>query len=108
MIKIVLYSTYNIAFGEILSLEKAKSFSQITLDDDFIVRDNKPDVLRIIYSKGDVDLEEIKIGNQVIWLTGKLYFSVLYQSDDENRRLESVNGEIPFQEKMIMDTMTYF
>ena len=24
-------------------IERAKSFSQITLDDDFIVRDNKPD-----------------------------------------------------------------
>jgi len=85
-------------------VEKEKEFMQMTLDDDYIVRDNKPDVLRIIYAKGQTVLEDIKIGNQVVWLTGKLYFCVLYQSDDENRRLESVNGEIPFQEKVIMDT----
>ncbi len=85
-------------------VEKEKEFMQMTLDDDYIVRDNKPDVLRIIYAKGNTVLEDIKIGNQVVWLTGKLYFSVLYQSDDENHRLESVNGEIPFQEKVIMDT----
>lgn len=85
-------------------VEREKEFMQLTLDDDYIVRDNKPDVIRIIYSKGNVILEDIKIGNQVVWLTGKLYFATLYQSDDENRRLESVNGEIPFQEKLMMDT----
>ena len=84
-------------------VENGKEFVQLTLDDDYIVRDNRPDVLRIIYAKGSVSLEDIKAGNQVVWLTGKLYFSTLYQSDDENRRLESVNGEIPFQEKIIMD-----
>ena len=84
-------------------VEKEKEFVQVTLDDDYIVRDNKPDVLRVIYEKGNVEVEDIKVGNQVVWLTGKLYFSVLYQSDDENRRLESVSGEIPFQEKIMME-----
>jgi len=83
--------------------QQARAFTQITLDDDYIVRDNKPDVLRVIYTKGDVVLEDIKEGNQVIWITGKLRFSSLYQSDDENRRLESVTGDIPFQEKLVMD-----
>ncbi|MBQ8518120.1 MAG: DUF3794 domain-containing protein [Agathobacter sp.] len=84
-------------------IEKAKSFSQITMDDDYIVRDNKPDVVRVIYSKGNVLVEDVKAGNQGLWITGKLHFSVLYQSDDENHRLESVNGEVPFQEKIVMD-----
>ena len=84
-------------------VENAKAFTQVTLDDDFIVRDNKPDVVRVIYSKGDVYLEDVKNGNQVVWVTGKLRFSTLYLSDDEERRLESVSGEIPFQEKLVMD-----
>ena len=84
-------------------IEGAKSFSQITLDDDFIVRDNKPDVVRVIYSRGDIMVEDTKVGNQVVWISGKLRFSTLYQSDDENHRLESINGEVPFQEKVIMD-----
>lgn len=85
-------------------MEREREFMQITLDDDYIVRDHKPDVVRIIYSKGHIILEDTKIGNQVVWLTGKLYFSTLYQSDDENRRLDSICGEIPFQEKIMMDT----
>lgn len=84
-------------------VENAKAFAQITLDDDYIVRDNKPDVIRIIYSKGDILIEDTKAGNQALWITGKLRFSTLYQSDDENHRLESVVGEIPFQEKLVMD-----
>lgn len=84
-------------------IEKSKSFSQITLDDDFIVRDNKPDVVRVIYSRGDILVEDTKVGNQVLWISGKLRFATLYQSDDENHRLESISGEVPFQEKVIMD-----
>ncbi len=83
--------------------EKGRVFAQITLDDDYIVRDNKPDVVRVIYSKGDVKIEDAKGGNQALWITGKLVFSTLYQSDDENHRLESITGEIPFQEKLVMD-----
>lgn len=84
-------------------IERTKCFSQITLDDDYIVRDNKPDVMRVIYSKGNVLVEDVRAGNQGVWITGKLLFSTLYQSDDENHRLESVNGEVPFQEKILMD-----
>lgn len=82
---------------------KGKAFTQITLDDDYIIRDNKPDVLRVIYTRGDIQQEDTKVGNGNVWITGKLKFSTLYQSDDENYRLESVFGEIPFQEKLVLD-----
>ena len=87
-------------------IEKSKSFSQITLDDNYIIRDNKPDVVRIIYSKGYIRIEEAKAGNQGVWITGKLLFSTLYQSDDGNHRLESINGEVPFQEKIVLDDIS--
>lgn len=82
---------------------KADAFTQITMDDDYIIRDNKPDVLRIIYSRGDVVLEDAKVGNGNVWITGKLQFKSLYQSDESGFRLESVLGEIPFQEKVALD-----
>lgn len=85
------------------SVEKGRAFTQITLDDDFIVKDNKPDVIRTIYTKGDIRLEDTKVGNQVVWITGKLHFSCLYQSDNESRRMDSLEGDIPFQEKLMMD-----
>ena len=84
-------------------VEKGRAFAQITLDDDLIVKDHKPDVIRIIYTKGEIRLEESKAGNKIVWITGKLHFSALYQSDNESRRLDSLEGDLPFQEKLVMD-----
>ena len=82
---------------------KADAFAQITIDDDYIIRDNKPDVLRVIYTRGDVMLEDARVGNGNVWITGKLQFKSLYQSDDSGFRLDSVLGEIPFQEKVVLE-----
>lgn len=82
---------------------KADAFAQITIDDDYIIRDNKPDVLRVIYSRGDVVIEDTRVGNGNVWITGKLLFKSLYQSDDSGFRLDSVIGEIPFQEKVVLE-----
>lgn len=82
---------------------KANAFTQITIDDDYIIRDNKPDVLRVIYSRGDVVLEDVRVGNGNVWVTGKLLFKSLYQSDDSRNCLDSVLGEIPFQEKVVLE-----
>ena len=84
-------------------IENGRAFAQITLDDDFIIKDNKPDVVRTIYTKGDIHIEDTKVGSKMVWVTGKLHFSTLYQSDNENRRLDFVEGDLPFQEKLIMD-----
>ena len=87
-------------------VEKGRAFAQITLDDDYIVKDNKPDVIRTIYSKGEIRFEDTKAGNQAVWITGKLHFSTLYLSDNESRRFDSLEGDIPFQEKLIMDEVS--
>ena len=84
-------------------VEKGRAFAQITLDDDVIVKDHKPDVIRVIYTKGEILLEESKAGNKIVWITGKLHFSTLYQSDNEARRLDSLEGDLPFQEKLVME-----
>lgn len=83
--------------------EKGSASTQITLDDDYIVRDNKPDVVRVIYTRGDVLLEDTKAGNQGIWVTGKLHFVALYQTDDEGCKLDYLEGDVPFQEKLVID-----
>ena len=40
------------------------------------------------------------------WITGKLQFQSLYQSDDAGFGLDSVLGEIPFQEKVVLEEAT--
>ncbi len=86
--------------------EKGRGFSQITLDDDYIIRDNKPDVVKMIHSQGKIVFEESKVTAQAVWINGKLEFAALYRSDDEYSKLEALTGTIPFQEKVAVDGIT--
>lgn len=83
--------------------EKSRAFTQITLDDDYIVKDSKPDVVKVIHTQGNIVFEESRVSNQAVWITGKLEFQMLYRSDDEYNKLEVLDGSVPFQEKIIMD-----
>ncbi len=83
--------------------EKGRAFSQITLDDDYIVPDSRPDVIKIIHTQGNIIFEETRISNQAVWMKGRLDFSVLYRSDQEENKIETTNGSIPFQEKLVID-----
>lgn len=85
------------------SQEKGRAFSQITLEDDYIVPDSKPDVLKVIHTQGSISFEEPKVSNQALWVNGRMNFTVLYRSDNNDWRLESVTGSIPFQEKLLVD-----
>ena len=86
-----------------MSREKGEAVTQITLDDDFNVPDVKPDLMRIIMDKGEIRLDETNITQDHVWLKGVLKFSMLYRSDQDSGRIDSLTGEIPFQESLAMD-----
>lgn len=86
-----------------MNKEKGKAASQITLDDDFNVPDSKPDLIRVIQDKGDIKIDETTITQGHVWLKGTLQFSVLYRSDQEEKKVNCLNGEIPFQESLAID-----
>ena len=82
---------------------KGREYTQITFEDDYIVRDNKPDVGEIICVKGIPVLEEQKVMNGSMWLSGKVTYHMLYQDETEEQGLNLMEGTIPFQEKMNID-----
>ncbi len=86
-----------------MNREKGKASSQITLDDDFNVPDNKPDVLKLIQDKGEIKIEETSLGPGHIWIKGVLKFQLLFRSDLQEQKVSSLSGEIPFQESLNMD-----
>lgn len=91
-----------------MSREKGDAMSQITLDDDFNVPDAKPDVIRIIMDKGEIRLEETNITTDHVWLKGTLKFSMLYRSDQDSGKIDSLTGEIPFQESLVIDGVSEY
>ena len=86
-----------------MNREKGKAVTQVTLDDDFNVPDMKPDLIRIIQDRGELKLDETTITQDHVWLKGVLKFSLLYRSDREDGKINTMNGEIPFQESLAID-----
>jgi len=82
---------------------KTKVNIQLTFDDDFNVPDMKPDIMKIIKEQGNVVLSEVRPMNGKVMLKGGLSFQILYLSENDNRPIHSINGEIPFEEMVHMD-----
>ena len=85
--------------------KKGQAVSLITVDDDFNISDNKPDVVKVIQEKGNIKIEEIKTGTGHIFVKGLLEFQILYKSDQSDMRIAFIEGSIPFQESLSMDAI---
>lgn len=77
---------------------KCKSSLQVTFDDDFNVPDSKPDISKLIKSQGEIKFNDQKINNGKLYANGSLHFQVLYLSDETDRPIHSLSGQIPFDE----------
>ena len=82
---------------------KCKAATQITLEDDIIVSDSKPDVDKLIFDKGSIKVDEVKATDDHVTVKGKLCFSVLYLGDDGERVVHEVDWSIPFEEQIYME-----
>ena len=76
--------------------------NQITLEEDINIPDIKEDIEEILFTKPQVVIEDIKAGEQKIYIRGKLQFSILYKSE-ETGRLCSLLGSIPIDEQLYME-----
>jgi LysM repeat protein len=77
---------------------KGKAINQITLEDDYNVPDSKADVINIIQEQKEIIITEVKAADGHALVRGKLKFKVLYVSDSNEEKIQSLTGEIPFEE----------
>ncbi len=77
---------------------KCRNALRLTVDDDVNVPDNKPDVRAVIWKTGTVRLNEKKLSGGRLYLKGILAYHVLYLSEEEANPVQSVKGELPFDE----------
>ncbi len=85
---------------------KSQAVSQITLEDDLNVPDQKPDVSSLNLEKGTVVIDEIKPGTDYVNVRGRLLFDILYHTKEGGCGLASLEGKIPFEEKINMQNVT--
>lgn len=84
---------------------RADAVSQITLEDDVNIPESKPDVSTLNFEKGTVVIDEVKPGTDHVNVRGRLMFSVLYHTSEEGSSLVTLEGKIPFEEKINMQNV---
>ncbi len=86
-----------------MNYEKGRALSQITMDDDYNLPDYKPDIVKVMKDKGEIRFEEVKASEGHLYVKGMLQFSILYRSDQNEKKIDSLTGNIPFSETISMD-----
>ncbi|MGN0331329.1 MAG: SPOCS domain-containing protein [Kineothrix sp.] len=82
---------------------KGQAATQITLEDDVNISDMKPDAARLVYDKGSIALEEIKVSEDHVSVRGKLQFMIMYLTEGENPVPACMEGSLPFDEQIYME-----
>lgn len=77
--------------------------TQISLEEDQNISDQKPDASKIICKNACVKVEEIKPAEEAVWVKGMLNYSVLYLTEEKEKRLCSIEGSISFEEKVYLE-----
>lgn len=83
--------------------QNARVVTQLVVDDDYNVPDSKPDAIRILSEMATVDVEQKKVLTGRICLSGKLHFRVLYGTNEEEQKVQVLQGQIPFEETIIAE-----
>ncbi len=83
--------------------QSARVTTQLVLDDDVNVPDMKPDAIRIISQKANLNMEQKKVLSGRIVISGKMYFRVLYGTNEEDRKVQVLQGSIPFEETLMAE-----
>lgn len=79
---------------------KCRNALRLTVDDDVNVPDNKPDVRAVIWKMGKVRLTEKKLSGGRLYLKGTLAYHVLYLSEEAEKPVQSIRGELAFDESV--------
>lgn len=84
---------------------KSKASNQLTYDEDYNVPDVKPDIGRMIQSKGEVHVEEVKMGEGSAYITGNLVVDLLYVDDEKNGAVHSLTATLPIEATMYLENI---
>mgnify|MGYP001074119617 FL=1 len=80
----------------------SKAGTQMVLEEDVNISDNRPDASHLIAVKGDVVMDEIRVGDDRVNLKGRLQVQMLYLTEEEGM-CASMQAELPLEEKINME-----
>jgi len=88
-----------------LNHQKGRAVSQITLEEDLNVPDQKPDIFKIIHKQGEFRPDEIKGEDGKVKVRGIFLYHILYIGEGENRAPDVLEGTIPVDEVVFVNDL---
>ncbi len=79
-----------------------KAGTQMVLEEDVNISDNRPDAGNLIAVKGEVVMDELRINDDRVSLKGRLQVKILYQTEEEGM-CACMESELAFEEKVNME-----
>ncbi len=86
-----------------LNRHKGRAVSQITLEEDLNVPDQKPDIFRMVHKQGEFHPDEIKGEAGKVKARGVFRYRILYIAEGDERRPEILEGSIPVDEMIFLN-----
>lgn len=83
--------------------EGRRVFDQFYLDEEVNVPDAKEDIRQIIKGDAKVKMEEIRMNENYLHISGLLLYQILYITDAKESYPAVLEGKIPFEEMVYMD-----
>ena len=88
-----------------LNKRRGKAVSQITLEEDLNVPDQKPDIFRIVHKQGEFRPDEIKSESGKVKVRGIFLYRILYIAEGMDRMPEVLEGSIPVDEIIFLNDL---
>lgn len=88
-----------------LNHRRGRAVSQITLEEDLNVPDQKPDIFRVIHRQGEFRPDEIKGEAGKVKVRGMFLYRILYIGDGSERLPEVLEGTIPVDETIFLNEL---
>lgn len=79
---------------------KCRMSTQLTLEEDRNISDRNPDAAAILLERAEIAMDEIRPGKDVVVVRGRMLYETLIRSEEEEGKMYSLTGEIPFEEKI--------
>lgn len=75
-----------------------KMTDQFYVDGDVNVPDTRSDVGKIVCSQGRLKIDDMKLVENYVRVSGKVLYQILYVIDGGGQRMSSIQGKLPFEE----------
>ena len=87
---------------------RCRASTQMTLEDDVIISDSRPDAAKLIMDRGNVSIDEVKVTDDHVNVKGKMHFHVLYLAEkgsgtQDGSNVDQMQGSLPFEEMIFME-----